>query len=1693
MTRTTDLTTTASSRSVCALGLLLLSFVAASPVAAICDVIPQVKTITRGAMGGIDRPFASPGDPVELSVDTGGCDSAVFADDVLITFLFKPQSGSRHAVVVSSEVGGCQAAALAQQLEACEVQLDGGHTTCVEDPSATGSPTRLSLSFPDTQGVDESTPVLTGPVAIAVTPNGEPLPCGLATQRCAAPGAPSNLLACIDELYAYDGTCSTAATSIHRAFGNFTALPPPNLFMDLCTPTVEGPECSGLEPVALGAVDANGNLLFPTDTLGIQFDEAELPTPRLVVFGTTIEAREGAPGTIDVPGPAFFDSYSTRGQLLPPFLQETEDPLQSAEFLGTVDARRGVTRLLRRSPVFQECRDLQNDPLVPGVPCTEDSDCPLAASCRTAVCYDAGVPTGQDCGNDDQCPGTQECGPSLFDVGGRLAAGGAGPLQIEAADYHAFAGPSVSIDCLFEGDGFILTCRSEPAGPAPGQDINGDGDSNDSTVVTILSSETGETLLLNGNEGAAAARVQRGVFTTPSIAVEGDVFAYLETEADEGAVDQNADGDVEDSFLRVYRVEAGALEDLLLDPIRATDEAPEIDGMSLTVSDGIVFYRESEIDGTARMTPQVASAAPILGAYDYDTTPDGRFFVYNDLFLNVYLHDRDADEDGFFDEPNDSTVQEIPVDWGAIVPSEARVSDDGRWVVFDELVDGVPDFQVFAWDRLSETKTQLSLTPTGAKPNGPSRAADISGDGRYVVFESEATDIAFDVNPNLRDIVLHDRDSDEDGIFDERGVDGNGVLNEVSWTVVSAPQDACAPGPDCNAPSGGNCSSLLPAISGNGRWITFSSCATNMVTQAGPDTNDAWDIFLAEVNGSSAVPVQRISLIPDKVTRQPVQLDNDSTVSLISRDGRFVAFRTFAKNLPVVNPVTDWVLTDLDPDENGIFEFFTSDAVPRFSLKRLDFVQDEGALRSAVGFSSDGRYLLEAIKLGPFRLHDVVTRSVTPVPISGPINQLFNPALSAGAAHRGVPAVFQNAFQVELQGIDSADLTNDLNGDGDVDDFVLYALDTDSADRVGVQLGVAASVSVTEGSAVYLDGQGRVLLWRNRQVGPPLDLGLIARRIDLTSSVIAALVAEEDAGSDLNGDADLDDWVLHVNDLATASPGSWINTQQTADLLAADGDVVAFRSRNPQTFDRLALYDFQSTLTTHVDEDVRDVVAANGIVAFRSSEEADGVSLNSDDDTVDEVLQVFDRASSALFNTRQAAVPCRFAACRQEQPYRIDGETVLFLTREEDQSGVGVLGSGCRAAGSECDLDGDGDGQGLVLQRFNVATMRSTADIEASREALPSATSGICTDTAAACNEDDECPAGVCFVPPGGCLRATGQACIPPTIECESSPQGCVSGCTGDEFCAPTPGQPGVGSCVARGGACDSDDQCLPGEFCSDEEQAVRFLADPLRGFGDDTFAYTTTGSCVDGTGNVDSTCLTDADCAAGFTCAPSVILAGSGDADRDGVADTTDNCGSRANSSQLDLDGDGIGDACDLQTCGDGVQSYGETCDDGNQSQGDGCDDRCLLEIGFEVACSNGLDDDGDGLVDAAQDGGCGDATDPSERDADAPCDDGVDNDGDGLVDFPADPGCPPPSPATVGATQVAGVEDPACSDGIDNDGDGLVDWNGGPFATPPDPHCAGKRFRVSEQPPRCGVGPASAVALLAAMRARRWARHRR
>jgi len=98
---------------------------------------------------------------------------------------------------------------------------------------------------------------------------------------------------------------------------------------------------------------------------------------------------------------------------------------------------------------------------------------------------------------------------------------------------------------------------------------------------------------------------------------------------------------------------------------------------------------------------------------------------------------------------------------------------------------------------------------------------------------------------------------------------------------------------------------------------------------------------------------------------------------------------------------------------------------------------------------------------------------------------------------------------------------------------------------------------------------------------------------------------------------------------------------------------------------------------------------------------------------------------------------------------------------------------------------------------------------------------------------------------------------------------------------------------------------------------------------------------------------------------------------------------------------------------------------------------------------CNDGIDNDGDGLIDYPSDPGCNSTVDNDEYNAPPPapqCADGKDNDADGFTDYPNDPGC---SSASDNDEYNAPPPAAQCADGKDNDADGFTDY-------PNDPGCS-------------------------------------
>jgi len=254
------------------------------------------------------------------------------------------------------------------------------------------------------------------------------------------------------------------------------------------------------------------------------------------------------------------------------------------------------------------------------------------------------------------------------------------------------------------------------------------------------------------------------------------------------------------------------------------------------------------------------SWAPFLSA-------DGRYVAFNSEAPNLDPNDHNTFPDGFVRDRLLGTTEVVTLTPTGGAPNHAcyvdGVSADGQVVVFrsgaTNLAPLDTDFRVdvYVRDRTSGTTEWLSSTGAGQLGNGRCWASAISGDGRFVAFSSDSGNLLPSDGNFMRDVFLRDRQT--------------GALELVSVTSGEAAGDDYSDD---------------PWLSGDGRFVTFSSIAGNLV--AG-DTNATRDVFLRDrLHGTT---------VRSGLGSGGAQGDNASLLGTISADGRWVAFQGYATNL----------------------------------------------------------------------------------------------------------------------------------------------------------------------------------------------------------------------------------------------------------------------------------------------------------------------------------------------------------------------------------------------------------------------------------------------------------------------------------------------------------------------------------------------------------------------------------------------------------------------------------------------------------------------------------------------------------------------------------------------------------------------------------------------------------------------------
>ena len=260
---------------------------------------------------------------------------------------------------------------------------------------------------------------------------------------------------------------------------------------------------------------------------------------------------------------------------------------------------------------------------------------------------------------------------------------------------------------------------------------------------------------------------------------------------------------------------------------------------------------------------------------------DGRYVAFESRASNLVPGDTNNKCDIFIKDMETGYTSRVSVATGGAEgngdSTNPVISADGRYVAFESsasnLVPGDTNGagDIFVHDRLTGVTKRVSVSSSGEQATGDinfqysgSRSPSINADGRYVAFVSRASNLVPGDTNGVQDVFLHDLETGVTSMVSKRG-------------------DVLANGHSFN-----------PSLSADGRYISFESNASNLVDG---DTNNRWDIFVYDrVTG-------QLSLV--SVGPGGSQGDHDSYDARISADGRFVAFESRATNL-VPEDTDDW-------------------------------------------------------------------------------------------------------------------------------------------------------------------------------------------------------------------------------------------------------------------------------------------------------------------------------------------------------------------------------------------------------------------------------------------------------------------------------------------------------------------------------------------------------------------------------------------------------------------------------------------------------------------------------------------------------------------------------------------------------------------------------------------------------------------
>ena len=373
-------------------GLVMALTLSATSAYGACDFIPGATNEFTATATKIDRPFASPGEFVEVTPYVA-CTSAALLptpEDHVVTVLFgAADDPHRRAVVLAADcdqvVSGSSLPLCASSPTRTDLLLRRRARSWAELAHASSLQrcrlARLPLSgHRSSGGRRQRRPHARRSATIVVTPLAQSIdPIVAPTFGCRDA---SDTIACVGELFEVDGVCPPSKP--HATFTHFVALPPPGDFQQVCR---TADICSGTAGTLHIALDRDGNLLIPLDWRGVRVGDGSLPIARLLAGTTTVGAFVDGGDAIAVPAtPAgsssnpFLSSFSLQGTRLPPIFEPQIDSEADGvlTLFGTSDAPASVLRIAQFHGVCVGGRK-------PGTPCAADVQCPGSGTCGSSL------------------------------------------------------------------------------------------------------------------------------------------------------------------------------------------------------------------------------------------------------------------------------------------------------------------------------------------------------------------------------------------------------------------------------------------------------------------------------------------------------------------------------------------------------------------------------------------------------------------------------------------------------------------------------------------------------------------------------------------------------------------------------------------------------------------------------------------------------------------------------------------------------------------------------------------------------------------------------------------------------------------------------------------------------------------------------------------------------------------------------------------------------------------------------------------------------------------------------------------------------------------------------------------------------------------------------------------------------------